>query len=286
MIAAHHQHMAEVALVRVTAPGRQPVPQAGRRGPPNGAVDVLVDRPVHAQVVEQQLAAVHRAGAGEQAPVHTDKGNGAVGAQHRAGRGAGIRVEAGGHVQGQHRLAETAQRFDQRADIVAQGVADAGAEQAVHQQRRVDRQIVHGQRPHRHAGIAGAPRHGQGVALHSLRVAQMVDHRLQAGFAGQPRHHIAVAAVVAAAAQHRRTRHVRPARQQHIERRAAGALHQFLTAKAGLTGQTVQFAGLIGAVQRLGQRSNRHSLLSLRFGSPNWLTDTISPTWLPWISAT
>ncbi len=216
--AADHGHVAETALVRgmpARRPKRWPAQPGGR----------CICR--HAQIVEPQFtdvfAAVARAAAGLERQ-QRQRGAGAHGS--RAEQGAGVGVQAGGQVDGQHRRPLFVDGRDGGRDQALRRTRCADAEQGVDAQVGlvpVEAADVDG-----HASLLRIAQRLRGVGRQALRIGQQADTDRHAGLAQVARRDQAVAAVVARAGQHvhppclRRPGHGQPGDGQ------AGARHQHM----------------------------------------------------------
>ena len=76
MVTADDQHMAVVALVAIRPSRRQQCVQVSRHGHPAIRRHLAIDIPVHLQIEETQLTAMHRTLTGQQTPLETDKATG------------------------------------------------------------------------------------------------------------------------------------------------------------------------------------------------------------------
>ena len=237
---AHHQHMAEVALVGRRQPWR--LRQIERRaGPlqPQCGDDCFVGRadgrdddrliPAAGQIPKN----MRRLGRG--------KGNDGVGGEDRAGkiRGGFVGRPARGQVYGQNRrvgyylLAAGTQPRERGQRQPAHRRLEACSQQRVHDQVGVQRVVVPGQFllvcDYVHAAVRGmvelAPGHG-GIAGDFFWRAQQKRCHAEAGFGQQPGRHHAVAAVVAASAEHGNPARGRELFSREGGHRRGGRAHQ------------------------------------------------------------
>ena len=200
-----------------------------------------------------QVAAAARSLGSEQALFQADEGDGGRSAHRLAEDSAGIGMQTRGQIQRQngHLL-----RIDE-LDGLATGTIDfafqAGAEQGIDNQFGIG-QGCDAERPDRYASGTGIPGGAQGIAAQALDPGQGQHLRIQPRLPGQSRHHIAITAIVAAAAKYDDAPRVRPALAQQRKRSRTGPAHQHRAGNAALfNGNAVQLPHLGGAVQFKGQ---------------------------------
>ena len=179
----------------------------------------------HIQVREQDVAGVVHRRAGDEADLVGDEGDGEVGA-HRAGReqGAAVRVHAARHVQREHGLAGLGDAFDGVAERFAHLAPGAGAEQRIDDHVALDAPVLRfGNRPQ---AALGETLGEQSVAFELVEASDLHELHVQPGIARQPGDHVAVASVVAGAADDGEPSRFGPAFAERPEGGAAGAVHQ------------------------------------------------------------
>ena len=103
MIATDHQHVAEPPLVGVAGARAERSDAILERHPPGGSLDPREHVPGHAEIPVHDFARTPAAFAGEQPLLQADEGRGHGGANRLAERTAGIGVDPGRNVEGQHR---------------------------------------------------------------------------------------------------------------------------------------------------------------------------------------
>jgi hypothetical protein len=179
----------------------------------------------HAQRVEPEFTGLVAAVAGAAAGLERQqrqRGSGAHGG--RAEQGAGVGVQAGGQVDGQHRHLPFIDGRDGGRDRAVRCTRGAEAEQGVDAQ--VGLALVEAADVDGHAGLLRIAQRLRGIGRQALRIGQQADPDRHAGRTQVARRDQAVAAVVARAGQHlhppclRRPGHGQPGDGQ------AGTRHQ------------------------------------------------------------
>lgn len=196
-----------------------------------------------------QRAAAGRAGGGEQPLLAPDEGDGGRRIHGTTQHRAGIGIQAGRDIQRQHRPTAGVHRVDGRTPGTAHLAVQTGAQQGIHH-HVAKAQRARQQRLRRHARRLCR---SQGIVAQTCRIAHLIQRHIEAGLAGQPRHHETVAAVVAGAAYHTDAPRLGPAPAQQRKGLGTGTLHQGTAGDALFRDrQAVQFPHLGGTVKIMG----------------------------------
>jgi len=233
-LAADAQHVAMLALVRIGVPRRQPARQLLRAAQPGGRGEFIERADLQVQAIEQHLAVEVAGHARVQAPLGRHEAQGHRCAHRGAGGMAGVRVQARRHVQRQHRHPRGIDALDHGLRRIRRRPGQPDAVERIHPGFAIGQHAVE-------AGDAAAGGPPVGQRLPGLRAARPGARRrhhahLQAGRTGQPRHHVAVAAVVARPAGHAEVPQPGPALLQQPPGGGTGTAHQ-------LVGRHAQRAG-------------------------------------------
>ncbi len=247
--ASQHQHMAHGALVSIAGTRRQPrldqllVEQLRRRR----QIGMLTG--IDAQGTKMDLTGQRGGAPGMQADLVADEGDGAAGPYGHAELRPGVGGQAAGNVDGQHRQPAGIDRLDGLAESTAHLAAEPGAEQRVD-----DHFTVEGDTPTpRLAADAGCRGHllgPCGIALEFLEGFYGDTLHRHACHCRQRRQHMAIAAIVAATAQHADTLDAGPARPEALPGSGGGALHQGEALDSPRDGAPVELTHLFGTIQR------------------------------------
>ena len=252
-IAADDQDMTELALVGATRATGQQHRQILTGVAPAGRVDRRIDIGRYAQSGEAQSPATGRPLTGEQALLEADEGQGGRCLDRRTQNRAGVGVQAGGNVERQNRGGMRVHGVDGFAPVSFNVPLQSRAKNGVHQEIGII-QTSDGIGLDRNAGGEGVAPGGLRVAAQGLRIGERQHARAQSSLASQPGHHVAVTAVVAAAADHHDPPDFGPALAQQVEGGFAGPIHQGIAGDTPiLDGEAVQLPHLGGAVQFDGQ---------------------------------
>ena len=208
---------------------------------------------------ELQIIEEHRAGelgaiADEKPGLETYKRHGAIGADRLPEGDSGVAVQPGRHIQREDRAASGVDLSNDPRQVVPHAAAQPGAEQSINNHFAFAEQL--GREP------ADASVTSSEVFVGTVRIAAKLlwrnrrEHRnREAGSLRKPREHVAVAAIVAAAADDHDAVRRGPARAQIPQRCLAGALHQCVSRNPQhFDCMGVQSAHLRGGIQSDRQR--------------------------------
>ena len=249
---ADEQHAAEACLVRAALAPRQrlgdiPICQALQPRTRRRHIDL--------QRIKIEAPGVLGAVADKQTCLQRDIGDRSVGANGRVGDAA-IRIQPGRHIQGQYRAAAGIDRGDHRGSGRAQRQLRAHPQQGIH----YDLGVRKGRRlkaPDRHAAGAQILAGPERIALEQSRIGGRQDRHLQARRLRKARHDVAIATVVATAADHRDAHRLGPAATQHAQCTLARPLHQGVAGRAGSYRPGIDVPNLGDGVERDGQCHSR-----------------------------
>ena len=225
LAAADHQHVAEIALVRCSWPGRQ---QLGRQRFVDTAHDRSLARPAclwNIQILEDQLAAVTRGIVEKQTGFQADEGHGQIGPDRAAQHLAGIAVDSGWHVERNYGGRVRVYRRHRLGEGSSHGPLESAAEYPVDQHLRV---LVELAGPALYDTAFGlvvlvGPRRitGQGC-----RIDQRQDRNDDAFTGRQARDHVAVTGIVAGAADNLPALRIGKSLSRRLQRRRTRTRHQ------------------------------------------------------------
>ncbi len=260
VVAAADQHVAQRALVDRFRPRRQHAPDNIAGQAFGVRIQVPVDRFRHLQVVEQRAANAVRCLAGFQSALAPDEAHRDLGmdglAQHRTGVG----VQPGRHIDRNDRGAGSIDRIDHLGVVVANLAVQPGAQQGVDDDIGLD---AAGGPGNRTADVQPGFRGPPGVAAQFFGRLQRDHARLHAGIAGQRRHHVAVAAVVASATARHKAFRLREPGTHGAKNGPSGTLHEFVAGDSMILDcPAVELADLLGTIQ-IVSHSHHHQLSNL-----------------------
>jgi len=252
---ADDQHAAEVALVRSTRPARQCECDLALRDALQTWREFGGRGDWNLEIIEENIAGMLGTTADEKTGLQCDESHRAVGLHGDSSeRHAGITVEPGGYIECEDRPTGSVDRADDRSKLGAHRCFQSRAEQ------RIDDHVAITETLTREGLHLAAARHVVAVRLAGIPAQAPRRH------CGEHRHakpgrlrkaceHVAVPAVVAAAADDHRAVARRPASAQKAQRSLARALHQCVSRDVQLPdGIGIEGTHLRGGVQRDGQR--------------------------------
>ena len=248
VVTAHDEHVAEPALVRVTAARADQSRAVLVRHPPRGRLHPREHVFGHPEVAVHDLAPAFASFPSEQALFQTDEAHGDGRTDRAAEHAAGVGVDPRRNVQRQHRrggIVHRPHRLGRRPGEVA---SQSRPEQRIDDDVGV---LRHGpDRGRTGSCIEHAPVRGAGVATDPCGVPDQADQDRQSLARGESCDHEPVAAIVAGTRDHRHAARRRPPFAQHPEGFEPRALHQVDAGNTRPDRPAIELAHVASPVQR------------------------------------